>query len=40
LAQSIIAEREQEMSAMRSVVGEAPPSKTSDMTVSESEGRR
>jgi uncharacterized protein (DUF305 family) len=40
LAQSIIAEREQEMSAMRSVVGEAPPSKTSDMTVSESKGRR
>jgi uncharacterized protein (DUF305 family) len=38
-AQSIIAEREQEMSAMRRVVGEAPPSKTSDMTVSESKGR-
>jgi uncharacterized protein (DUF305 family) len=39
LAQSIIAEREQEMSTMRNVVGQAPPSKTSDITVSESKGR-
>src|ERR1700744_3730753 len=30
LAQSIIAEREQEMSAMRGAVGETPPAQTSD----------
>ena len=39
LAQSIIAEREQEMSAMRGAVGETPPSQTSDKTALESEGR-
>jgi uncharacterized protein (DUF305 family) len=39
LAQSIIAEREHEMSAMRGAVGETPPSQTSDKTVPESKGR-
>jgi uncharacterized protein (DUF305 family) len=39
LAQSIIAEREHEMSAMRGAVGETPPSQTSDKTVRESKGR-
>jgi hypothetical protein len=39
LAQSMIAEREQEMSAMRGAVGETPPSQTSDKTALESEGR-
>jgi uncharacterized protein (DUF305 family) len=39
LAQSIIAEREHEMSAMRSALGETPPSQTSDKAVPESKGR-
>jgi uncharacterized protein (DUF305 family) len=39
LAQSIIAEREHEMSAMRGAVRETPPSQTSDKTVRESKGR-
>ncbi|SHG91202.1 DUF305 domain-containing protein [Bradyrhizobium erythrophlei] len=39
LAQSIIVEREHEMSAMRGAVGETPPSKTNDKTPPESEGR-
>jgi uncharacterized protein (DUF305 family) len=39
LAQSIIAEREHEMSAMRGAVGETPPSQTSEKTVPESKGR-
>ena len=38
LAQSIIAETEHEMSAMRGAIGETPPSKTSDKTVPESKG--
>ena len=39
LAQSIIAERQHEMSAMRDAVGETRPSQTGDKTVPESEGR-
>ena len=39
LAQSIIAEREHEMSAMRGAVGETPPSQTSEKPVPESKGR-